>query len=150
MTPNSGYEILQGNGKVSGYTMVVCTGPSQLMKGTSLFPKEEDWENSIIFIEGILPYGLELAGIHTLRSFAATGMFRKANGVVIAKPGGKFEESKRIILKVIRDEEGLKDLPILFNFDCGHTAPMTIMPFGVMGEIDCDYKSFRILESGVI
>jgi len=150
MTPNSGYEILQGSGKVTGSIVGGCTGPMQLMKGTCLFPKVEDWENSIIFLEGVIPYGVELAGIHMLRSLAATGMFRKAKGVVFGKPLGQFEESKRIILKIIRDEEGLKDLPILFNLDCAHTAPMTIIPIGVMAEIDCENKTFSLLESGVV
>lgn len=150
MTPGKGYDILQGSGKVSGRIVGGCTGPMQLMMGTCLFPKAEDWENSIIFIEGVLPYSLELAGLHMLRSFAATGMFAKANGIVFANPGKKYEESKHIILKVICDEEGLKDLPILLNLDCGHTAPMTIIPFGVIAEIDCDHKTFTLLESGVI
>jgi muramoyltetrapeptide carboxypeptidase LdcA involved in peptidoglycan recycling len=122
----------------------------QLIKGTELWPTPGDWEGSIVFIEGVLPYGMELAGVHTLRSFAATGMFRRASGVVFAKPGALFEESKRAILKVLRDEEGLKDLPILFNVDCGHTAPMAIIPFGIMAEIDCDNSAFSILEPAVV
>ena len=150
MTPNRGYEILQGTGTVSGILRGGCTGPMQQMKSTKLWPELQEWEDSIIFLEGLTPYGLELAGLHMLRSFAATGMFRKARGVVFAKPSELYDESKRIILKVLRDEEGLHDLPILFNIDCGHTAPMAVMPFGVMAEIDCDNVAFSILESAVV
>ena len=56
MTPNSGYEILQGSGKVTGHIVGGCTGPLQLMKGTCLFPSAKAWENSIIFLEGIIPF----------------------------------------------------------------------------------------------
>jgi muramoyltetrapeptide carboxypeptidase LdcA involved in peptidoglycan recycling len=149
LIPSTGYEILQGSGKVVGQIIGGCSGPMQLMKGTELFPKSEDWENGIIFYEGVIPYDIELAGIHTLRSFAATGMFRKAKGVIFSRPNSLNEECKRVILKVIREEEGLTDLPILFNLDCGHTWPMTVLPIGVNAEIDCEKKTLTILESGV-
>jgi muramoyltetrapeptide carboxypeptidase LdcA involved in peptidoglycan recycling len=66
MIPNTGYEILQGKGRVSGRIIGGCSGPMQLMKGTELFPKPEDWKDGIIFYEGVIPYGMELAGVHTL------------------------------------------------------------------------------------
>lgn len=150
MNPNNGYEVLQGNGKICGHIVGGCIGPMQAMKGTCIFPPLEDWKNSIIFLEGGIPYDQELALIHMLRSLAATGMFRKANGIVFSKIPAFSEKVKRIILKIIHDEEGLIDLPILFNIDCGHTAPMTIIPFGVNVEIDCDNCTFTILESGVV
>lgn len=145
-----GYEILQGTGKVTGRLAGGCTAPMQLAKGTSAFPTNDIFEDSIIFLEGIIPYGSEISGIHLLRSLAATGMFQKAKGVVVAKPAdGLFEETKRVLLRVI-SEEGLHNLPILFNLDCGHAAPMCVIPFGVMAEIDCENKTFSILESAVI
>jgi muramoyltetrapeptide carboxypeptidase LdcA involved in peptidoglycan recycling len=32
----------------------------------------------------------------------------------------------------------------------GHTAPMCVLPYGAMAEIDCETKGFRILENGVV
>lgn len=54
------------------------------------------------------------------------------------------------LAKVIREEEGLFDLPVLLNVDFGHRTPMMILPVGAMAEIDCDCGRFSILESGVI
>lgn len=86
-----------------------------------------------------------------LKGLAAAGIFRKAAGIIISKPV-QNEEHKKIgqaVSRVIRDEEGLHDIPILFNVDFGHTAPMCTIPYGAMAEIDCENKAFRILESGV-
>jgi muramoyltetrapeptide carboxypeptidase LdcA involved in peptidoglycan recycling len=148
MNPSDGYQVLQGKGKVSGRLVGGCSGPMQLMMGTSLWPESSYWTDSIIFIEGILPYGMELAALHTLRSFAAAGIFRKAAGIVFARSGGQTEECRQVILKVM-EEQGLQDLPILMNIDCGHCAPMTVIPFGVEAEIDCGKTSFSIRDAAV-
>lgn len=59
-------------------------------------------------------------------------------------------DDKKNLAKVIRDEEGLTDFPILLNVDFGHRIPMTILPIGALAEIDCDNGKFSILESGVV
>ncbi|WP_315110692.1 hypothetical protein [Clostridium intestinale] len=38
----------------------------------------------------------------------------------------------------------------MYNMNFGHTAPMMIIPYGALAEIDCDNKKFSILDSGVI
>jgi muramoyltetrapeptide carboxypeptidase LdcA involved in peptidoglycan recycling len=145
-TRNTGYEVLQGNGKVSGRLLGGCSAPLQQIMGTFLFPKPEQWRESIIFLEFASPYGSPLAGLHLLRSLAATGMFRRANGLVCQS---LTDDEKRIVLRVLRDEEGLVDLPILIGVDFGHRTPMTVLPIGALAEIDCESKSFAILDSGV-
>lgn len=59
-----------------------------------------------------------------------------------------YEEYKHEILQVMK-EHNLEDLPILYNFNFGHTEPKFILPYGAMAEIDCENVSFSILESGV-
>lgn len=145
-TDNTGYEVLQGKGKVSGRLIGGCGGPLRQMMGTSVFPTAEMWKDSIIFLECPAPYG-GISGLHELRAFAATGMFRLAKGLICTSMD---ESDKAALLKVIRDEEGLTDLPILLNVDFGHRTPMTILPIGAMAEINCDDKTFSILESGVV
>lgn len=61
-----------------------------------------------------------------------------------------YEEYKKVIYKVIRDELRLKDLLILYNMNFGHTAPMITIPYGTLAEIDCDNNTFSILESDVM
>jgi muramoyltetrapeptide carboxypeptidase LdcA involved in peptidoglycan recycling len=142
---NSGYEVFQGKGKVTGRLIGGCGGPLRQMMGTCVFPTSDMWKDSIIFLECPSPYGGK-SGLHELRAFAATGMFRLAKGMICAYMG---EDDKKNLAMVIREEEGLNDLPILLNVDFGHRTPMTILPVGAMAEIDCGDARFSILESGV-
>ena len=74
----------------------------------------------------------------------------KAKGIIFGKPKDEmyYEEYKHEILQVMK-EHNLEDLPILYNFNFGHTEPKFILPYGAMAEIDCENVSFSILESGV-
>lgn len=142
---NTGYEVLQGTGIVTGRLIGGCAGPLRQMMGTPVFPTAQMWKDSIIFLECPCPYGGK-SGLHELRAFAATGMFRLAKGMICPKLN---EEEKATLLKVIREEEGLLDFPILLNVDFGHRTPMTVLPIGALAQIDCDAGKFTILESGV-
>ena len=42
-----------------------------------------------------------------------------------------------------------EDMVILENVDFVHHTPMTVLPIGAMCEIDCEEKSFSIMEAGV-
>jgi len=60
-----------------------------------------------------------------------------------------FEEYDGAILRVVREEEGLTDLPVISNMDFGHTDPMFVLPYGMQAEIDCENQRFSILENAV-
>jgi muramoyltetrapeptide carboxypeptidase LdcA involved in peptidoglycan recycling len=102
-TKNSGYEILQGNGRITGRLLGGCCGSRLQIMGTKIFPTLEQWKDSVIFLEVGTPYGTQLATLHQIRVFAAIGMFRNAKGIVCTCMG---EEDINILLKVIRNEEG--------------------------------------------
>lgn len=146
-TKNSGYEILQGAGKVNGRLLGGCCGSIQQIMGTEIFPKLEQWKDSIVFLEVGTPYGTKLATLHQIRAFAATGMFSRAKGIICASMD---LEDKDLLLKVIGEEEGLYNLPILYNVDFGHRIPMTVIPIGARAEMNCDNGTLTILESGVL
>ena len=89
-----------------------------------------------------------------LRAFAASGVLKRLSGILFGRPGGdfpieRFEEYDQAILQVVRDEEGLEDLPIITNMDFGHTDPMFVIPYGVQVEIDCIWQRFSIQENAV-
>lgn len=46
-------------------------------------------------------------------------------------------------------EYHLENLPILYNLNFGHTEPKIILPYGALAEMNCDKRTFAILESGV-
>jgi len=77
---------------------------------------------------------------------------KKLSGILFARPGGavppeSFKEYDKAILRVVTEEEGLRDIPVVTNLDFGHTDPMFVIPYGVEAEIDCEEKRFSILES---
>ena len=149
---NEGYEVLQGSGIVKGHLIGGCIEVLEMIKGTEIWPSKEMWNNSILFFETSEetpePTYLE----YWLRNYGSQGIFNRISGIMFGKPYNNkyYEEYKRVILKVIREELNLKHLPIMYNMNFGHTSPMTILPYGCMGEINCDKLTFRIIDSGVI
>ncbi len=149
---NLGYEVLQGSGKVKGHLIGGCMDVLEMIKGTEIWPKLEVWEKSILFFETSEdkpePNYLE----SWLRNFCSMGVLQKVKGIIFGKPYDNqyYEEYKEVILKVIKEEPKLNSLPILYNMNFGHTAPMFILPYGRDAEIDCNLNQFSILDSGVI
>ncbi len=146
-----GYEMLQGKGKVSGKLIGGCIEVVDWLRGTDLWPDKDAWENRILFLET----SEDKPSPDNIRWFFRTydymGILDKISGIIIAKPKDEkyYEEYKKEILKVIRDEAKRDDLAILYNMNFGHTAPMCILPYGVEAEIDCENSKFTILESAV-
>jgi muramoyltetrapeptide carboxypeptidase LdcA involved in peptidoglycan recycling len=90
-----------------------------------------------------------------LRAYAALGVRPRLSGVLFDRPGGRiapkrFGEYDQAVLNIVVEEEGLTDLPVITRIDFGHTAPMCVLPYGVLAEIDCGAQRFSILESAAI
>lgn len=146
-TSNKGYRVINGNGIVRGRLIGGCSGPMQQIMGTGIYPTADMWKDSIIFMEIGIPYSDTISGLHLARAFAATGMFRQAKGLICTDIS---PEAEKQLLKVICDEEGLTDFPILANVDFGHRTPMTVIPLGILAKLDCYNATFSILESAVV
>lgn len=149
---NEGYELLQGEGIVKGNLIGGCIDVLEMIKGTKLWPEKELWNDAIIFFETSedMPKPKHLE--YCLRNYGSQGIFQNAKGIIFGKPYDNkyYDEYKKIILKVINEELKLKKLPIIYNMNFGHTAPMITIPYGAIGEIDCNKVEFSILDSGVI
>ena len=89
-----------------------------------------------------------LAGIHRSRLFAQHLPSFGWTPIILTVDEKYYEEYKQEIVTVMK-EYGLEDLPILYNLNFGHTEPKFILPYGAMAEINCEKKTFSILESGV-
>lgn len=150
MNENNGYELLQGQGIVTGNLIGGCIEVLEMAKGTDIWPLKEVWENSILFFETSEDIPEPKYIEYWLRNYGSLGILNSINGIIFGKPYSNkyYEEYKDVILKVIRDELNL-DIPILYNLNFGHTAPMFIIPYGCNAEINCENLSFTILESGV-
>ncbi|MFY3793293.1 S66 family peptidase [Ureibacillus sp. MALMAid1270] len=150
MNENTGYELLQGTGVVQGRLIGGCMEVLEFAKGTELWPESKYWENSILFFETSEDKPEPNLIKYWLRNYAAQGILQKANGIIFGKPQDEkyYEEYKEVILKVMKEFD-LEDLPILYNLNFGHTEPKFILPYGAMAEINCNKKTFTILENGV-
>ncbi|QUG42865.1 LD-carboxypeptidase [Psychrobacillus sp. INOP01] len=150
MNPNKGYELLQGSGVVQGRLIGGCIEVLEFAKGTSLWPKEEYWKDSILFFETSeeLPTPGQLE--YWLRNYGTQGILQQAKGIIFGKPQNeKYYEEYKDSIRLIMKELSLDNLPILYNLNFGHTEPKFVLPYGAMAEIDCQNVMFSILESGV-
>ena len=149
---NTGYELLQGHGKVQGRLIGGCINVMEMLKGTEVWPELREWKDSILFFETSEdkpdPSYVEC----WLRNYGSIGILQSIKGIIFGKPYDNlyYEEYKNALIKVVREELKLYDLPILYNMNFGHTAPMCVLPYGAMAEIDCEEKGFSIVESGVV
>lgn len=152
LQPHTGYELLQGKGIARGHLIGGCIEVLEMLKGTELWPAMDMWKGSILFFE-TSEDETDPAYVETwLRNYGSQGILNAVNGIIFGKPYGNryYDEYNKVILKVVRNELKLDSLPVLCNMNFGHTAPMTILPYGAMAEIDSDNAAFSIIESGVI
>ena len=143
-----GFEVLQGHGSFEGELLGGCFDVFPIVNGTDIWPKKEDWKNKILFLETsedqVSPDYIE----YYLRNLIAQGIIDEINGIIIGKPTNEtyYEEYKEIYQRLISKEANKPELPILYNFNFGHTAPMCILPIGQKVRVDLDTKVMQILE----
>lgn len=152
MGKNQGYEFLQGIGKVQGRLIGGCLEVLEMMKGTSLWPSPEIFQDSILFLEASEDMPEPSWLTYWLRNYGAQGILQHVKAILWGKPYQEkyYEEYKNVIRKVVIEEFGLTHLPLVYNMSFGHNEPMMCLPFGALAEIDCTTKTFSILEAGVI
>jgi muramoyltetrapeptide carboxypeptidase LdcA involved in peptidoglycan recycling len=155
LTPSKGWKFLQGTGTHRGHLIGGCFEVLDWLRGTDVWPALDMWEGAILFLETSEEAPPPSAVLRGLRAYAAMGVLRALSGILFARPGGQvplaqFDEYDEAISQVVRQEEGLTDLPIITHMDFGHTDPMFVLPYGVEAEIDCDAQRFTILENAVV
>ena len=148
---NTGYELLQGNGAVRGRLIGGCMEVIETIKGTSLFPSVEAFDEAVLFLETCEVMPPEWLFEDILRNYGITGILGRINGMIFGKPQANqlYEEYKPIIKKVLAEFDR-EDMPVLYNASFGHNEPKCCLPYGALAEINCENKTFSILESGVI
>lgn len=151
MENNQGYEFLQGEGIVRGRLFGGCIEVLEMAKGTIIWPKDNVFDNTILFFETSedTPHPDNL--LYWLRNYAALGILQKAGAILFGKPyQGKYYDEYKEIIRTIVDENNLYNIPIVYNMTFGHNQPMCILPYGAFAEVNCENKTFSILESGVL
>jgi muramoyltetrapeptide carboxypeptidase LdcA involved in peptidoglycan recycling len=152
LNPSTGWKFLQGKGIRRGHLIGGCIEVLDWARGLDIFPA--NWQDAILFLETSEEAPLPEMVTRTLRVFAAMGILQQLSGILFGRPGGavppeKFADYDLAILKVVNEEQGLTDLPIITHMDFGHTTPQFVLPYGVQAEIDSDNQTFSILENAV-
>jgi muramoyltetrapeptide carboxypeptidase LdcA involved in peptidoglycan recycling len=151
LKPNAGPICLQGTSKVRGHLIGGCIDVLEMIKGTSLWPNLDVFKDAILFFESSEEKPEPKYIKYWLRNYGAMGIFDQINGIIFGKPFDEqyMKEYQEEIRSVVAGEYNKENLPILFNLNFGHTAPMFIIPYGAQAEIDCMQKTFKILENAV-
>lgn len=150
-TEEKGYEILQGTGESEGELLGGCADVFIDLMGTKIWPDANEWKDKILFFENsesnMTPETLE----SLLRNMAAQGILKNLKGIIVGKPtlNDHYEDYKKSILKIVRDEEKLSELIIFYNVNFGHSAPMGIIPYGAKCKLNAETKEITLLESVV-
>lgn len=150
MVNNIGYEVLQGKGKIRGRLIGGCIEVMEMIKGTSLWPSKDVFEDAILFFETSEDMPDPKYVEYWLRNYGSQGILQKVNAIIFGKPYQEkyYNEYKASIMTVVKELE-LQELPIIYNMTFGHNEPMMCLPYGAMAEVDCNKKTFSILEAGV-
>jgi len=150
MNTNKGYELLQGSGIAQGRLIGGCIEVLEFAKGTSLWPAKEYWKDCILFFETSEELPSPSNVEYWLRNYGTQGILQQAKGIIFGKPQNeKYYEEYKESIRVIMKELSLENLPVLYNLNFGHTEPKFVLPYGAMAEINCENRTFSILDSGV-
>lgn len=149
-----GWHWLQGDGIKHGKLFGGNIEVLEMMKGTAYFPKEEFFDDKVLFLENAEDTTTVTHIKRILRSYGMQGVLDRIQGLIFGRardysPQEK-EELDNAILTVVQKEFGRSDLPIITNLDLGHTDPMSIFPLGIYIEINCAEKRIILLESSVL
>jgi muramoyltetrapeptide carboxypeptidase LdcA involved in peptidoglycan recycling len=155
LNPPEPWRFLQGTGIARGRLIGGCLEVIEFLRGTEWWPAIDAWNGAILFLEtseeAPHPRVLERA----LRTYAAMGILRRLSGVIFGRPYGAadaawFDDHDRALVRVVAEEEGLTELPIVTRMDFGHTDPTFVLPHGGIAEIDCVAQRFSIVEAAVV
>lgn len=127
-TPNNGFWIInkgKGNifeGKLIG-GHVRCLSSLQ---GTEFWPS---LKNSILFLEEDEETNAVLFD-RLLQSLIQQADFKYVKALIIGRFRPESKIDRNLLEQIIHTKEALNDLPVIANFDIGHTTPIITYPIG--------------------
>jgi muramoyltetrapeptide carboxypeptidase len=139
---NEGYKIInegKAEGKIFGGNL--CT--FNLLHGTEFMP---DLKESILFLEDD-----DMAGDYfsvefdrNLQSIIHQPGFEKVKGLVIGRFQTKTDIDFEKLKKIIKTKKELNNIPIVSDFDFGHTSPMITFPIGGKAKLISSKKEISL------
>ena len=154
ITDPRGYELISGDrgAVVRGKLLGGCIYVFMMAVGTEIWPGLDDWRGAILMLETSEDKPSPTFVRYALRNLAAMGILSVVSAIIVGKPQGEvyYDEYKQTLVDVVVNEEGLTQLPILYNVNFGHAAPIGVFPLGVEIELDCRSLSLTLVESATV
>ena len=151
LRPSTGWKFHQEVGVVEGRLFGGCVEVLEWVRGTPYFPAKDELDGSVLFLETSedAPPPAVLADF--IHSLAAMGCLQRLAGILLGRPGGRldpgaFPAYADTLCHTVREEYGLRELPIVSNMDFGHTDPT----IGLRMRIDSERRQLSILEAAVV
>ena len=146
-----GHQWLQGKGIARGKLWGGCIEVLEMLKGTEYWPESDFFSDKILFLESSEEKPSPMQFGYMLRNYGTQNILSRIQGLIIGRPKDYSDEEKlelkNIVMNIINLENALNELPVMMNFDFGHTDPKLIMPLGGQVTLDCDEKRVFIDES---
>ncbi len=148
---HDGWHWLQGSDLARGRLFGGCFETLEQVKGTPFWPEPRFWDDRILVLETSEDGPSPDTVARWLRNYGMQGVFDRASAILIGRARGYTDDQKRefdqAVLRVIGDEFGARDLPVVTNLDFGHTDPQWVLPLGCLAEVDPAAGEFRLVES---
>jgi muramoyltetrapeptide carboxypeptidase LdcA involved in peptidoglycan recycling len=151
LTPTTGWRW-HGGRAAEGPIVGGCIEVLDWLRGTEWFP---DLDGAVLAIETSEEAPEPGYVARFLRSVAAMGAIESLTAIVFGRPGGAHVPPEHhpayddAILRVVRRETGLAELPVVTGVDFGHTDPAWTIPLGVRTRVDPGAREITFLEAGV-
>lgn len=152
MKPSLPPKVWQGSGTIRGPLIGGCAEVLEMLKGTSLWPPLDYWNEAILFYETSEEAPPPATVTRWMRNFGAQGILGRIAGLIVGRPGGvpveRHDDYGAAIARVLA-EYGADRIPLITGLDFGHTDPMIVLPFGAEAEIDCNDASLSLTQAAV-
>lgn len=147
----TGWNLIQGEGIVTGELFGGCIEIFEMMNGTKYWPKLDFWNNKILFTETSEEKPSPDYVKYAFRNYGIQGIFDKIKAILVGRARDYTEEEEKQlennIINVVSKEFGHPEMPIITNMDFGHTDPQLILPLGIKAEVDCQNMKFKLTEN---
>ncbi|WP_407888778.1 S66 family peptidase [Levilactobacillus sp. N40-8-2] len=152
-----GYEVLRGNGRVTGRLLGGCLDSLNSLLTDTRYPDEPEiarhygllpgpasWHDKILFLETSEEQPTPAAYQTMLQNLKCAGILGNVRAIITGKPQNEryYTDYCQALLTVTRD----LNIPIMTNFNFGHAYPRTALPYGLLAELNFDAQTLTVTE----
>ena len=119
---------------MEGHLVGGCLDVLDFLRGTPWWPGPAIWDGAVFYWETSEEAPPLDQVKYWLRGYGMLGMYERLAGMLVGRPRSYSPEQHTalpdVITRVVAEEFGRPDLPIVLGLDFGHTDPQMILPNG--------------------